>query len=90
VPACPLNLANIEKAAQLIDPVFLHSPQYEDGTLNSALSRPFDHRHTVCGSACRRFCQRPSMAPTDHIQTLKGSAGRFDHVVTERQAVGGD
>ena len=34
---CRLNLANIEKAAQLIDPVFLHSPQYEDGTLNAAL-----------------------------------------------------
>jgi threonine dehydratase len=39
VPACPLNLANIEKAAQSIDPVFLHSPQYEDGTLNATLSR---------------------------------------------------
>jgi threonine dehydratase len=36
---CLLNLANIEKAAQLIDPVFLHSPQYEDGTLNAALGQ---------------------------------------------------
>lgn len=36
---CPLDLANIEKAAQSIDPVFLHSPQYEDSTLNAALSR---------------------------------------------------
>ncbi len=36
---CPLNLANIEKAAKSIDPVFLHSPQYEDGTLNAALGR---------------------------------------------------
>ena len=35
----PVNLANIEKAAQSIDPVFLHSPQYEDGTLNAALGR---------------------------------------------------
>jgi threonine dehydratase len=34
-----LNLANIEKAGQLIDPVFLHSPQYEDDTLNAALGR---------------------------------------------------
>lgn len=34
-----LNLANIEKAAQLIDPVFLNTPQYEDGTLNAALGR---------------------------------------------------
>lgn len=32
-----LNLANIERAAQLIDPVFLNSPQYEDGTLNAVL-----------------------------------------------------
>jgi threonine dehydratase len=39
VPACPLNLSNIEKAAQSIDSVFLHSPQYEDGTLNAALRR---------------------------------------------------
>ena len=36
---CRLNLANIEKAAQWIDPVFLHSPQYEDGTLNAALGQ---------------------------------------------------
>jgi len=35
----PLNLANIEKAAQLIDPIFLHSPQYEDGALNAALGQ---------------------------------------------------
>jgi threonine dehydratase len=35
----PVNLANIEKATQSIDPVFLHSPQYEDGTLNAALGR---------------------------------------------------
>src|ERR1700758_3632918 len=34
-----LNLDNIEKAAQLIDPVFLHSPQYEDGTLDAALGQ---------------------------------------------------
>ena len=34
-----VNLANIEKAAQVIDPVFLHSPQYEDGTLNAELGR---------------------------------------------------
>jgi threonine dehydratase len=39
VPTHPLNLANIEEAAQLIDPAFLHSPQYEDGTLNAALAR---------------------------------------------------
>lgn len=39
MPTLPLNLANIEKAAQLIDPAFLHSPQYEDGTLNAALGR---------------------------------------------------
>jgi len=39
VPACPLNLTNIEKAAESIDPVFLHSPQYEDGALNAALGR---------------------------------------------------
>lgn len=32
-----LNLANIEKAARLIDPVFLNSPQYEDGTLNAVM-----------------------------------------------------
>ncbi|HEX6504350.1 MAG TPA: threonine/serine dehydratase [Terriglobales bacterium] len=35
----PLNLANIEKAAHSIDPVFLHSPQYEDEALNAALGR---------------------------------------------------
>jgi threonine dehydratase len=34
-----IDLANIEKAATLIDPVFLHSPQYEDCTLNAALDR---------------------------------------------------
>ena len=34
-----LNLANIEKAANSIDPVFLHSPQYEDAALNAALGR---------------------------------------------------
>ena len=34
-----LNLANIEKAMQLIDPVFLHTPQYEDDTLNALLGR---------------------------------------------------
>ena len=39
MPKSTLNLANIEKAAQLIDPVFLNSPQYEDGTLNAALGR---------------------------------------------------
>jgi threonine dehydratase len=39
VPTRSLNLANIEKAAQLIDPAFLHSPQYEDGTLNAALGQ---------------------------------------------------
>src|SRR5215472_1845711 len=39
VPNSALNLANIEKAARLIDPAFLHSPQYEDGTLNAALGR---------------------------------------------------
>lgn len=39
MPAYSLNLANIEEAAQSIDPVFLHSPQYEDGTLNAALKR---------------------------------------------------
>src|SRR5215469_7623755 len=39
VPMRPLNLANIEKAAHLIDPAFLHSPQYEDGTLNAALGQ---------------------------------------------------
>jgi threonine dehydratase len=39
VPPTPLNLANIEQAAQLIDPVFLNTPQYEDGTLNAALGR---------------------------------------------------
>ncbi len=39
MPACPLNLTNIEKATESIDPVFLHSPQYEDGALNAALGR---------------------------------------------------
>ena len=39
MPTRPLNLANIEEAAQLIDPAFLHSPQYEDGTLNAALGQ---------------------------------------------------
>jgi threonine dehydratase len=39
VPTCPLNLANIEKAAHSIDPVFLHGAQYEDGSLNAALRR---------------------------------------------------
>jgi threonine dehydratase len=39
VPTPPLNLANIEKAAQVIDPAFLCSPQYEDGTLNAALGQ---------------------------------------------------
>ena len=34
-----LNLANIEEAMQLIDPVFLHTPQYEDDTLNALLGR---------------------------------------------------
>jgi threonine dehydratase len=39
VRRCPLNLANIENAAQSIDPIFLHSAQYEDGSLNAALRR---------------------------------------------------
>ncbi len=39
MPTPVVNLANIEKAAQSIDRVFLHSPQYEDGTLNAALRR---------------------------------------------------
>jgi threonine dehydratase len=39
VQTLSLNLANIEKAGRLIDPVFLHSPQYEDDTLNAALGR---------------------------------------------------
>jgi len=39
VPTPPLNLANIEKDAHLIDPAFLHSPQYEDATLNDALGQ---------------------------------------------------
>jgi len=39
VPTHSLSLAHIERAAQVIDPVFLHSPQYEDDTLNSALGR---------------------------------------------------
>jgi threonine dehydratase len=39
MPTHSLNLANIEEAAQSIDPVFLHSPQYEDVTLNAALKR---------------------------------------------------
>jgi threonine dehydratase len=34
-----IDLANIEKATTSIDPVFLHSPQYEDTTLNAALGR---------------------------------------------------
>jgi threonine dehydratase len=34
-----LNLANTEKAAQLIDPALLHSPQYEDTALDAALGR---------------------------------------------------
>lgn len=38
VPTPPVNLANIEKATHLIDPVFLHSPQYEDGALNALLA----------------------------------------------------
>lgn len=39
MPTHSLNLANIEEAAQSIDPVFLHSPQYEDVTLNSTFKR---------------------------------------------------
>jgi threonine dehydratase len=39
VPTCPLNLANIERATHSIDPVFLHSAQYEDSSLNAALGR---------------------------------------------------
>ena len=39
MPTRPLNLANIEKAMELIDPVFLHSSQYEDGTLNAVLGQ---------------------------------------------------
>lgn len=39
MPTDSLSLANIEKAARLIDPVFLHSPQYEDGALSAALGR---------------------------------------------------
>jgi threonine dehydratase len=34
-----LNLAHIEEAARTIDPVFLHSPQYEDGTLDAVFGR---------------------------------------------------
>ncbi len=39
MPTHPLNLANIEQAAQLIDSAFLHSPQYEDGPLNAVLGQ---------------------------------------------------
>jgi threonine dehydratase len=39
MPTHSLSLANIEEAAQSIDPVFLHSPQYEDVTLNATLKR---------------------------------------------------
>ncbi len=39
MPTPSLSLANIEKAAQVIDPVFLHTPQYEDIALNAALGR---------------------------------------------------
>jgi len=39
MPTHSLSLAHIERAAQVIDPVFLHSPQYEDDTLNAALGR---------------------------------------------------
>lgn len=39
MPTPPLNLANIEKAAQVVDPAFLRIPQYEDGTLNAALGQ---------------------------------------------------
>ena len=39
MPSSPVNLANIENAAQLIDPVFLHIPQYEDAALNTSLGQ---------------------------------------------------
>lgn len=39
MPIRTLNLASIEKAAQLIDSAFLHSPQYEDRMLNAALGK---------------------------------------------------
>lgn len=35
--ATDLNLANIERAASLIDPVFLNTPQFVDDTLSAAL-----------------------------------------------------
>ena len=39
MPTHSFSLANIEKAAQLIDPIFLHSPQYEDKALDAALGQ---------------------------------------------------
>ncbi len=36
---CLVNLAKIEQAARVIDEIFLHSPQYEDPTLNAVLRR---------------------------------------------------
>lgn len=39
MPTHRLNLANIERAAQLIDPAFLHSPQYEDSALDATFGQ---------------------------------------------------
>jgi threonine dehydratase len=39
MPVADLSLANIEKAARLIDPVFRNSPQFVDEQLNAALGR---------------------------------------------------
>jgi threonine dehydratase len=37
VSSISLKLAHIEEAARTVDPVFLHTPQYEDEALNAAL-----------------------------------------------------
>lgn len=39
MPIPAVNLANIEKAAHAIDPIFRNTPQYEDSTLNAAFGR---------------------------------------------------
>jgi threonine dehydratase len=64
-----LNLANIEKAARLIDPLFLHSPQYEDGTLNAALGQ-------------RVLVKVETANP---IRSFKGRRGRFLRPVSRPQ-----
>ena len=72
MPTHPLNLANIEKAALLIDPInpaFLHSPQYEDRALDAALGR-----FRSCKGRGADVCARS----LDHRQKIVcASAGNF-------------